>query len=89
MKKMISFLMAGVMSLSLLAGCASSEPAVSAPSASSSAVSSQVPEAEAATRVVVDDTGREITVPAQIDRIAIISTMPLCSVYCMAGGDPD
>ena len=86
MKKMISFLMAGVMSLSLLAGCASSEPASSAPTASSQTGTT---EAEAATRVVVDDTGREITVPAQIDRIAIISTMPLCSVYCMAGGDPD
>lgn len=86
MKKMISFLMAAVMSLSLLAGCASSEPASSAPTASSQTGTTEV---EAATRVVVDDTGREITVPAQIDRIAIISTMPLCSVYCMAGGDPD
>ena len=89
MKKMISLMLAAVMSLSLLAGCASSDPA---PSEDENAPEMEVtaPEAEeVTTRVVVDDTGREIVVPAQIDRIAIISTMPLCSVYCMAGGDPE
>lgn len=39
-------------------------------------------EAEA-TRTITDTIGNEITVPAEIDRIAIISTMPLASVYCM------
>ena len=78
MKKMISLILAAVMSLSLLAGCASSEPA---PSEEETAPETEVaaPEAEeATTRVVVDDTGREIVVPAQIDRIAIISTITFC-----------
>ena len=89
MKKLISLMMAAVMSLSLLAGCGSSG---SAPSEEEVTLETEAatPEAEEmTTRVVVDDTGREIIVPAQIERIAIISTMPLCSVYCMAGGDPD
>ena len=39
--------------------------------------------AEEATRTVTDTIGNEITVPAEISRIAIISTMPLASVFCM------
>ncbi len=38
------------------------------------------------TRAVTDDTGRTIEVPGKIDRVVIISTMPLASVYCMVAG---
>ena len=89
MKKMISMILAAVMSLSLLAGCASSDPAPSEEETAPETEATTPETEEVTTRVVVDDTGREIVVPAQIDRIAIISTMPLCSVYCMAGGDPE
>lgn len=82
MKKLLSLLLATSLVLTMLAGCASTEPT---PAEDETAPGTE----ETTTRVVVDDTGREITVPAQIDRIAIISTMPLCSVYCMAGGDPE
>ena len=39
--------------------------------------------AQEATRTVTDTIGNEVTVPAEINRIAIISTMPLASVFCM------
>ena len=93
MKKLISLILAVLLLLSLPVGCASPEPAPqatpqatpeSAPEAGGDAAQEEAP----AQRVVLDDTGREITVPGQIDRIVIMSTMPLCSVYCMAGGDP-
>jgi len=96
MKKMISALLITVMAFSLLAGCTTPEAADPAPptgsvaptpSVSAPAVSDKVE--EVTSRIVVDDTGREIEVPAEIDRIVIMSTMPLASVYCMAGGDPD
>ena len=94
MKKMISALLVAVMAFSLLAGCTTPEAADPAPptgSTSSSAPSPSSPDIalESITRTVVDDTGREIEVPAEINRIVIMSTMPLASVYCMAGGDPD
>lgn len=37
----------------------------------------------ASTRTVTDTIGNIVTVPAEINRIAIISTMPLASVFCM------
>jgi len=42
--------------------------------------------AEPQTRTVVDNDGNSVEVPAQIERVAIISTMPLASVYCMVRG---
>lgn len=95
MKKMISFLLAAVMAFSLIAGCSSdtaansnTTPTSDAPQTSDTTPVSEQPEA-GTPRTVTDDTGRDIVVPAEIDRIVIMSTMPLCSVYCMAGGDPD
>lgn len=38
---------------------------------------------DAATRTVTDTIGNSVTVPTEINRIAIISTMPLASVFCM------
>ena len=78
----------------LFAGCANT--AVKAPEADAPSAPS-VPEedvkedvsSEATERTVLDALGKEITVPGEVENIAIISTMPLASVYCMAGGDPD
>lgn len=39
-----------------------------------------------ATRVVVDHTGREVTIPKDINRIVISSILPLPSVYCLFEG---
>ena len=87
MKKLISLLLVAVMAFSLLSACTTPDAADPAPPTGSAAPS---PSAEEVTsRIVVDDTGREIEVPAEINRIVIMSTMPLASVYCMAGGDPD
>ena len=41
------------------------------------------------TRTVTDQAGAEVTVPGQIDRVAIISTVPLASVYSMMTGEAD
>ena len=79
----------------VLAGCAGANaPSPSAPEDTATPETAQTASAEpseepkAETRTVKDATDRDIVVPAQIDRIAIISTMPLASVYCMVGGDP-
>lgn len=73
MKKWISLVLLVTMAMTLFSGCGGEQ-------ASEPAVES---------RTVVDATGREITVPGEIERVVIMSSMPLCSVYCMAGGDPD
>ena len=47
-----------------------------------------VPPAGAAekTRVVVDHTGKEVRIPARIERIVITGPWPLPSVYCLFEG---
>lgn len=75
-----------------LAGCAGAPDTApsDAPAAPNSGEPSETPgETTEDTRTVTDAIGSEVVVPAKIDRIAIISTMPLASVYCMAGGDPE
>jgi len=42
-----------------------------------------------ATRTIVDHTGREVVIPAELNRIVIGSILPLASVYCMYMGSPD
>ncbi len=42
--------------------------------------------AEGDTHTVTDNLGNSVTLPNEIDRIAIISTMPLASVYVMVAG---
>lgn len=44
------------------------------------------PTPEPSPRTVLDNAGQEITVPGTINSIAIISTLPLASVYCMVAG---
>ena len=42
---------------------------------------------ENGTHTVTDGKGNEVEVPNKIERVAIISSMPLASVYCMVAGD--
>ena len=44
---------------------------------------------EKATRVVVDHTGKEVHIPAKIERIVITGPWPLPSVYCLFEGAGD
>ena len=44
---------------------------------------------ESGTRVIVDHTGAEIEIPAEIDRIVISSILPLPSVYCLFEGSAE
>ena len=44
---------------------------------------------DAKTRIVVDHTGKEIELPAEIDRIVISSILPLPSVYCLFEGSAE
>lgn len=75
MKKWISLVLLLTIALTMFTGCGGEQT-----SKADTAVES---------RTVVDATGREITIPGEINRVVIISSMPLASVYCMAGGDPD
>ncbi len=43
-------------------------------------------EAESGTRTIVDHTGAEVTLPAEINRVVISSILPLPSVYCLFRG---
>ncbi len=74
-KKWVALFLIVAMALSLFTGCGAAQD--------------ESTDEVATTRTVVDATERKITVPAEINRIVIISNMPLCSVYCMAGGDPE
>lgn len=47
------------------------------------------PGSEKATRVVVDHTGKEVRIPAKIERIVITGPWPLPSVYCLFEGAGD
>ena len=77
MKRVLALILSFAMMLTVLAGCAGAP-----------AENTDAPDPEG-THLVVDNTEAEIEVPNQIDRIVIMSTMPLCSVYCMVGGDAD
>ena len=43
----------------------------------------------ARTRTIVDHTGVEVVLPAEIDRIVIAGLMPMPSVYCLYTGSSD
>ncbi|MCR4823163.1 MAG: ABC transporter substrate-binding protein [Treponema sp.] len=44
---------------------------------------------KAATRTITDHTGRQVEIPAELNRIVIGSILPLASVYCMYMGSTD
>ncbi len=63
--------------------------AASAASDAAKGAASGEPVAEKATRVVVDHTGKEVRIPAKIERIVITGPWPLPSVYCLFEGAGD
>ena len=63
--------------------------AASAASDAAKGAASGGPGAEKATRVVVDHTGKEVRIPAKIERIVITGPWPLPSVYCLFEGAGD
>ena len=63
--------------------------AASAASDAAKGAASGEPGAEKATRVVVDHTGKEVRIPAKIERIVITGPWPLPSVYCLFEGAGD
>ena len=62
-----------------LAGCAKKE-------AGSTVAGADKGTSQAATRTIVDHTGVEVVLPAEINRVVIVSPWPLPSVYCLYAG---
>ena len=102
--RLAALVLATVIMLSVISGCAapevkeSAEPAPTAPETAPEA-GSQQPEQTAVpadsrepvntAHIVTDNLGNEVEVPDEINRIAIISTVPLASVFCMVEGSGD
>ena len=82
-KRVTAAILAAGMILSL-AGCGSGskEAATAAPEDTVQSTAAAGKETEKETRIVVDHTGREVELPALIDRVVISSILPLPSVYC-------
>ncbi|MBQ8385410.1 MAG: ABC transporter substrate-binding protein [Spirochaetaceae bacterium] len=62
-----------------LAGCAKKE-------AGSTVAGADKGTSQSATRTIVDHTGVEVVLPAEINRVVIVSPWPLPSVYCLYAG---
>ena len=82
-KKWTGLLLAAITSAGVLAGCGST-------------LKTQDPVTEhtteenpAESRIVVDHAGNEVTLPAEIERIAITTITPLPSVYCLFDGSAE
>lgn len=103
-KRFISGLLTAVMCVGLLAGCGSTAKDNASTGAAESTVAenagnteteissndnAMTGDAENGTRTIVDHAGHEVTLPAEINRIAITSITPLPSVYCMFEGSAD
>ena len=89
-KRVTAAILAAGMILSL-AGCGSGskEAATAAPEDTVQSTAAAGKETEKETRIVVDHTGREVELPALIDRVVISSILPLPSVYCLFEGSAE
>ena len=93
-KRVTAAILAAGMILSL-AGCGSGskEAATAAPEdtvqSTAAAGKETEKETEKETRIVGDHTGREVELPALIDRVVISSILPLPSVYCLFEGSAE
>lgn len=85
-KKLLSVTVSAVMLFSTLIGCASGAGQASASSASVSSAAEVSSAQSAATRVITDHAGNQVTLPAKIDRVVISSILPLPSVFCLFDG---
>ncbi len=81
--KMLVFLLAAALLLSL-AACGG-QPNANPQGPSNGEDGNQ----QTAERTVTDDQGTQVTVPGEINRVVIISTVPLASVYTMMTGEAD
>ena len=104
-KKIIAAVISASMVLAGFAGCSdtasNAETTVQASESAAAAAENATEEAEAdvtaqketsseeATRTIVDHTGAEVTLPAEIDRVVIASLWPLPSIYCLFKGSAD
>ena len=99
-RTLLALVLALAMALSLFAGCGKQEAETEQPQQEEQQTPAE-PEAETqpeeqteaepeadpnGTHTVTDTIGQEIELPNTIDRIVIISTMPLASVFCMVEG---
>ena len=65
-----------------LAGCAKKE-------AGSTVAGADKGTSQSATRTIVDHTGVEVVLPAEINRVVILGPMPLPSIYCLYTGSSE
>lgn len=99
MKRTLALILALLFTLSMLAGCAaqtpavepaaSSEPvqtaaAIEAPAATEAPVTTEAPVAEPTTVKFTDSVGREVEVPANIEKIAISGPLAQMAVFALA-----
>ncbi len=93
-KKLTSLVLAFTMIMSLAACGSGSGSSVSSPEAAEtvseagSETAEENPE-EGKTRIVTDHLGREVELPEEINRIVILSILPLPSVYCLFEGSAE
>ena len=91
-KRILAALLCLCLSVSLLAGCggiASSSQAASSAPASSAPASSAASAAEGETRTITDHAGRQVEIPAQVNRVVVTDIYPLPSVLSVFLGSAD
>lgn len=89
-KKIIVGVMSATMLLTCVTGCGSNTESKDASVSSSVAEKSDDNNVSTEeTRTIIDHTGVEVTIPAELDRIVISSILPLPSVYCLFRGTAD
>lgn len=98
MKKLIAMLSASAMLVASFAGCGQTAAESDTKEASTQAeiqteeastMQTAANDTDGDTRVIVDDTGAEVTLPKEIHRVVISSILPLPSVYCLFKGSAD
>lgn len=98
MKKLIAMLSASAMLIASFAGCGQTAAESDTKEASTQAeiqteeastMQTAANDTDGDTRVIVDDTGAEVTLPKEIHRVVISSILPLPSVYCLFKGSAD
>ena len=86
MKKTVFFKTLSCLALTCLiaglAGCAKKE-------AGSTVAGADKGTSQSATRTIVDHTGVEVVLPAEISRVVILGPMPLPSIYCLYTGSSE
>ena len=91
-KRILAALLCLCLAVSLLAGCgstASSSQAASSAPASSAPASSAASAAEGETRTITDHAGRQVEIPAQVNRVVVTDIYPLPSVLSVFLGSAD